>query len=476
MEDNHATHGINLKDKIGYALGDTAGLLTFGLIGSFQNEFYTDVLRIDTKHIRRMVLIARLWDAINDPLWGSFIDSRKPTKHGRFRPYILGAAFPLAIAAVLMYLFIPNLTPTQYLIYAYVTYIFYGMMYTGTNIPYGSLASVITDDEGERSSLSMWRSIGAGLGGLPAQMILPLIAYQTVTTESGEVSSLKVNTFTMFVIGLAVLSVLVYYLHFRMTKERVLLPPKQNENKYNVKNSLKQLVRNKPFIVLCVVSMLLIAYQLYTQATYKYLFKHFYNKPGLNAFVTVFTYLPMAMFIPFMGKIIKRFGKKEICSYGLLFAAVVNVVMYLLRFTSLVNNPYIFLALLFLSGAGQTFLVLEVWALVMDVIDYHELRSGRREEGTAYACYSFMRKVGQTIAGYGLNFLLSVIHYNTEAGDTVKQDPEVLKKLFDISTIVPAIMLILMFVLLMFVYSLSKKRLAQMHDEMKAAEQAAETT
>ncbi len=97
---------------------------------------------------------------------GGFIDSRKPTKWGRFRPYVMWASIPLAVAAVLMFVKIPGLTTNQYLIYAYVTYILYGMMYTGVNIPYGSLASVMTDDPMERSSLSVWRSVGAGFGNI----------------------------------------------------------------------------------------------------------------------------------------------------------------------------------------------------------------------------------------------------------------------------------------------------------------------
>ena len=97
MNENSLTHGIKTKDKLGYALGDTAGLLTFGLISSFLQMFYTDTLKIDPAKIAILFLIARIWNAINNPMWGAFIDSRKPTKHGRFRPYILGASIPLAI-------------------------------------------------------------------------------------------------------------------------------------------------------------------------------------------------------------------------------------------------------------------------------------------------------------------------------------------------------------------------------------------
>ena len=101
IANSEKTYGIGMKDRIGYALGDAGGLMTFSLISSFQQLFYTDVLKIQPKKISTLMIVARIWDAINDPLWGGFIDSRKPTKYGRFRPYILGAAVPLAIAAVL---------------------------------------------------------------------------------------------------------------------------------------------------------------------------------------------------------------------------------------------------------------------------------------------------------------------------------------------------------------------------------------
>ena len=130
MSELQATHGIKLKDKIGYALGDTAGLLTFSLIGAFQNKFYTDALGLKPSRIVILILVARIWDAINDPLWGAFIQSRKPSPKGQFRPWILGFSIPLAVCAALMFLKIPGLSETKYLIYAYITYIMYGIIFT----------------------------------------------------------------------------------------------------------------------------------------------------------------------------------------------------------------------------------------------------------------------------------------------------------------------------------------------------------
>lgn len=468
MKENSLTHGIKFKDKLGYAMGDMGGLLTFSLIGAFQNKFYTDVLHISPAKIVVLILVARLWDAINDPIWGAFIDSRKPTKQGRFRPYILWFSIPLAVSAVLMFTVIPGLNEAKYLLFAYITYILYGMMYTAVNIPYGSLASVVTDDEKERSSLSMWRSIGAGVGGLPGTILLPMIVYTTTYSADGtKIQTLDGTKLTIGVLVLSIISVAVYFGHYKLTKERI-APPKKQKSNYNVFRTIADLLKNRPFVMLCLASMLLIAFQFYYQSTYTYLFADYYHNAGLYSMVTICTYLPMAILIPVMNKLIDKFGKKELCAFGMAFAAAASFVLFFIK----TSNPYVFLAFTFLSGLGQTFLVLEVWALVMDVIDYHEFKTHRREEGTAYAFVSFTRKLGQTLAGVGLNALLALIHYNSEASANGEALPEaVLNKLYDISTLVPAIALALMAVILAFGYNLSKKKLSVLHTELEQIRQ-----
>ena len=466
---NTPTHGIKFKDKVGYALGDAAGLLTFSLIGAFQNKFYTDALGISPAKIVVLILVARIWDAINDPLWGAFIQSRKPNPKGQFRPWILTFSIPLAVSAALMFLKVPGLSQTKYLIYAYITYILYGMMYTAVNIPYGSLASVVTDDELERSSLSMWRSIGAGVGGLPGTIILPMIVY-TVTGKYANGTDIKALDETKLfwcVVVLAVISVLVYFLHYKMTKERIAPQKHKKDRDYSAVTTIKELFRDRSFVTLSIASMLLIAFQFYYQSTYTYLFTDYYGKPGLYAFVTICTYGPMAIFIPIMNKLIRKFGKKELCAFGMAFAAVVNIVLFALRGTALAHNPTVFLAFTFFSGLGQTFLVLEVWALVMDVIDHYEAKTGKREEGMTYAVFSFTRKLGQTLAGVGLNALLAAIAYDGELSKQgIGLSDAVLAKLYDISTLVPAVMLALMALILFGGYDLSKKKLETIRAEL----------
>ena len=454
------TYGIKMSEKIGYALGDTAGLLIFALVGSFLQMFYTNVLYIDPAKVTVLFLIARIWDAVNEPIWGAIIDRRKPGKNGKFRPYLRWASLPLAIFGVLMFVKIPGLTENQYLIYAYITYIGYGMMYTAVNIPYGSLASVVTTDEGERSTLSMFRSIGAGFGGLPGQILLPLFVYSTVVDELG--NSVKNLDGGKMLIGAAILaglSVIVYQCSYKMTKERVVSA--STEKQANMGKTIKTLLRNRPFIMLCIASMLLIAVQQFTQTMYNYLFTDYFEQPGLYALFTVFTYLPMAMLLPFLQKLVRRFGKKEICAAGMLFSGIAYLVLWLLH----TANVWVFLAFCFLSGLGMTFFVLEVWALVTDVIDYQEHLSGQREEGTSYAFFSFTRKLGQTLAGVLGTQMLVWIAYDAKAVTA-----QAVGKMYNLSTILPGVMCLVMAASLGIFYPLSKKKLQELFHSEKNAE------
>lgn len=457
------TSGIKFKEKIGYALGDTAGLFTFALIGSYLQLFYTNVLHISAGRIVILMLVARIWDAINDPIWGSLIDRRAPGKNGKFRPYLKWVSLPLAICGFLVFVKIPGLTENQYLIYAYITYIMYGMMYTGINIPYGSLASMITTDELERSDLSVFRSLGAGLGGLPAQILLPLVVYSYVVDSAGNrILDAAGNTqkyldgtkLMLAVALLAGMSVIVYLFSYKLTKERVRSAPVRE--KADVWGTVRVLLKNRPFVTLCIASMFLIATQQYTQTVYNYLFLDYFKKPELYALVTVFTYLPMALLIPFMKKCVSRFGKKELCAYGMALSTLASLLLWILK----TQNVYVFFVLCFMSGLGMTFFVMEIWALVTDVIDYQEKLSGRREEGTSYAFFSFTRKLGQTIAGSLGAAVIGFIGYDDTA---LAQTPEVLNKMYTVSTALPAVMCAVMAIVLGVAYPLGKAQLKQLH-------------
>lgn len=450
---------LSKKNIIGYALGDTGGVLSFGVVSSFLQMYYTDVLHISLAKITVLMLVARIWDAINDPICGAFIDSRKPTKYGRFRPYVYWLSFPMIIAFVLIFVKIPGLSENQYLIYAYITYIFYGMMYTGVNIPYGSMASVMTDDQREQSTLSVARSFGSGIGSLPGQILLPLFVYSTAV-DTG-VKYLDGNKLLAGIVLIAGFMVIIYTASFRMTKENI--TPPANQEKSNMLKVMGQLVKNRPFVTLCLASLLLIAGSMYTQTIFNYLFKNYFGTPGLFALVTVATYIPMLVLMPFIGKLMMRFGKKEICSFGSIFAAAAFLVLYFIK----TDSPYVFLAFVFVTGFGVSFFTLEVWALVTDTIDYQEKLTHRRDEGTSYACFSFFRKLGQTLAGMGASLALAFVGYVTAEGVT-EQTAEVNRGIYDIATLVPFAMYLVMFLILQFAYPLTKEKIEELKAELAA--------
>lgn len=445
------TYGITLKDKIGYALGDTGGCLTFGIIGSFLQMFYTNVLCLPYGKIMVLFTVARLWDAINDPMWGAVVDMRRSGKKGKFLQYIRWGSIPLAVSAVLTFTKFGSLSENQYLIIAYVTYIVYGMMYTVVTIPYGSLASVVTSDKDERSALSVFRSIGAGLGGLPGQVILPLFVYSA--TDTGK-KALDGNKLLIGVAVLSVISIFVYQACYAMTTERVVSPPVPE--KKNWKTTARVLFTNRPFIGLSIASMLLLATQQYTQTMYNYLFLNYFKKPELYAAVTVVTYLPMLILFPFMGMLVRKYGKKELCALGMAAAAIANAILLLIR----THNVYVFFALTFISGFGMMFFTLEIWAMATDVINYQEKHSGQREEGTTYAAFSFGRKLGQTLSAVMSTGVIGLIGY-----DAKNLTEEAVNGLYTVSAAVPAAACMLMALLLGVVYNIGKNKLGEIYSD-----------
>ena len=459
MKTDKETSGkLSLKNYIGYAMGDMGGVITFGTIGSFLQMYYTDVLHIPLAKITVLMLIARIWDAINDPICGALIDAQKPTKYGRFRPYVFWFSVPLAIAFILCFLKIPGLSENQYLIYAYITYILYGMLYTAVNIPYGSMASAMTEDFKERSNLSVIRSLGAGFGSAPGQILLPLFVYSTAV-ESGA-KYLDGGKLLTGVILLAGFAVIIFFGFFKLTRESIgLRKPKEKES---ITQTVMDLLKNRPFVTLCLASMMLIAGSMYTQTVFNYLFKNYYQKPGLFSLVTIFNYIPMLAIMPFMGKLADRFGKKGICAFGSLFAAIAFLILFFIKTT----NPYIFLAVILIGGFGLSFFTLEVWAMVTDVIDFHELKTLRRSEGTTYASFSFFRKLGQTLAGIGASIALGAIGYRTEEG-ILLQAQEVNEGIYNIATLIPFFMYLIMYLLLRFGYPLTRKKVEEMKGELE---------
>ena len=446
-----ANRGIGMKDKLGYAFGDLASCLVFGLTQSVLNKYYTDVLEISVLHVMIMTVIARIWDAVNDPIWGRIIDRAPRKADGRYRRWIKIFSLPVALSTVLMFLNVSGLAPAGRLAYIYVTYILFGMLYTCINIPYGSLAQVITADDKERSSLSVFRSIGSTFGAMPA-MVLASVCYVTV-------DGVKQMSHTRVFIGacvIAALSVVFYLLCHAWTRERVVSQPAPKQ-KGQTGKVVKALFRSRPFMAVSLASMLFLAAQMFGQGYNSYLFHHFFQKPGLTMLPTVFQYLPVAVIMFFATKLGNKFGRREVCGCGVLVAAVFYIVLFLLSLAG-ITNVWLYLAANLMAGIGTAFLFLLVWVLATDAIDYNKVRYGVNDEATSYAFYTFMRKLGQTVATVLINVPLLRIGYNGSELKTEGLSQAALKTMYNYSVMIPAVLFLLVFLLLWFVYPLSKQK------------------
>lgn len=204
---------FGFKDKIGYMFGDFGNDFFFIFVASFLMLFYTDVMGISGTIVGLLFLGARIWDAVMDVTWGRFIDSRPAGKNGKFKPWMMRMAFPLVVFGVLMFTKISGMSDRFYLIYAFATYIIWGSLYSTVNIPYGSMASVITGDPTERASLSTFRSIGASIAGVVTSVVVPLVVFVNNKADAGR--------FSLIAIVFAVLAMVCYSLCYFLSTERI---------------------------------------------------------------------------------------------------------------------------------------------------------------------------------------------------------------------------------------------------------------
>lgn len=439
---------FGMQDKIGYMLGDLGNDMFFQFISGYLMLFYTDVLGITAGAVGTMLIIARIWDAINDPMMGTFIDRRPAGKNGKFRPYLIYAALPVTCMGFLVFTKIPGIPENMKLVYAYVTYIGFGMCYTAYNIPYGSLASVMTNDPVERTSLSTFRSIGAMVAGIIIMLIVPkLIFVDGVASASGFMKAAAI-----FVI----LSNICYFAAFKLTTERVKHEVNTNKEKTSIVDTLKTLLKNRALVGIMLATFGMMVSQFGAQALTPYLYKDYFAQPELISLASGVGMVSSFIILPFLTPLVAKFGKKELACGTM----VIAILAYLALFLIPTKNAYVFMAINFVASVGIGFFNVLIWALVGDAIDYQAYLSGKREEGIVYASYSLVRKLGQAIAGGVGGFALTFIGYKAGAAT---QTAEVALGIKNVITILPVLSTVLAFLAMTFIYNLSKSKLVEIN-------------
>lgn len=365
------------RDKIGYLFGDLGNDFTFLLASSYLLVFYTNVAGLQPAHVGLLFLVARLVDAFTDVGWGRFLDRHRPSPAGRFRAWIGRAALPLVVVSALLYA--PFISEWDYglkLAYAAVTYLLWGsVFYTMVNIAYGSLASVMSPNPGERASLSVFRAFGANVAGLFVALVPPLLIYATVDG----VSQVLPGSFFMTGIGFSVAALVFYAICYTQVRERVQAAPVQEKRSFL--KLLRSLAGNRALLGLMAGNLVLMLASLLTMSMAAYLWLNYFNNGALSGPAQLANYLPGLVLAPVAAWLARRFGKKEIIVTGMLFSSAV----YIFLAVTHVESPWVFIALTVLAGFGMGTYSLLVWALIGDVIDHEEVRSGERDDGTVYA-------------------------------------------------------------------------------------------
>jgi glycoside/pentoside/hexuronide:cation symporter, GPH family len=407
---------LPIKEKIGYSLGDAASNLYFGIFMSFIPIFYTDVFGLPAKTMAIMFLVTRLWDAVNDPIMGTIAD-RTETRWGKFRPYIISVAPLLAVAGVLAFT-TPGFEIGGKIFYAYVTYTLLTMLYTAANVPYSALMGVMTPNSMERASASQYRFVSAFIGQLIVSgATLYLVAY------FGGGNAQVGWQWTVGSFG--ILSTVLLGITFFTTRERV-HPPK--EQKANTKQDLKDLFRNKPWLLIAVATIFQLLFAVMRGSSTPYFFKYYVLDQQLHlldhsitlsidgftsAFMAVGNAATLlgALLAIFFAKIL---DKKNTYSGFLIASAVFSCGFYFLQ----PHNVLMIFALNVIVSFFMGTVSVMQWAIYTDTADYGEWKFGRRATGLIMAASLFALKLGLTFGGTFVGLLLDFHGFVANAEQT----------------------------------------------------------
>ena len=447
------------KDEWGYIFGDMAGSFVNLYVDAYFLTFCTYCLGIDAAWMGTLFLFARLWDAINDPIIGSFPDRWHLGKSkDKFTPWIKLFMIPLALSGVLCFWKVPLEGIALHAFVAFA-YIFFGMSYTGTSMPFGALANGVTVDPVQRSKLSRARSVGGGLVGAVALGMVPILCYENNQPIP--------ERFTLLAVIFGICSIVSYILLCTLTKERVREERVEGE-KFEFFKVLKMVLKNRPLIgvmIATIGSMLVITG---SSQTYGYIYKEVYGDASLATISMAMSMPFMIVIFPLIPKMVNKFGKRDV----ILYTAVLSFIFSAVRMFIYIDNVWVYTALNIMTLLGQTAFTMLIWALVSDCLDYSEWKTGFRSDGSMYSMYTFSRKIGSTIASSGLAWGLGLVGY--VSGENVVQTTEAVHGIYYLCNAIPTICYALILIGIGLIFNLDKKKTDQMYAEMAAKREAAQ--
>jgi glycoside/pentoside/hexuronide:cation symporter, GPH family len=390
---------LSIGEKTGYALGDMAANFVFQAMLALQLDFYTHTFGLTASQAGTLFLVVGLSVACFNPVMGVIAD-RTTSKWGKFRPWLLWTAVPFGIISVLTFT-TPQLSPAAKIVYAWTTYILLRVVYTVNNVPYASLTAVMTQDPDERTSISSYRQIAANSAGfIVASLAIPMVKF------FGQGDDARGYQLTMGL--LSVLSVAFFIISFFVTKERIQPDPQQ---KSSLGQDLSDLFSNQPWIALFMVTLFYFSAILVRGNVMLPYFRFVAGNVNLFAWFNGFGLAALLLGVACSTAVSVRVGKRELFIASMILTGIFNVALYVIP----PQSTYIIIAVEVLRQYSFGLSGPILWAMMGDVADYGEWKTGRRATGTVTAGVVFALWAGLALGGAIAGWLLSAYGLISEA-------------------------------------------------------------
>ncbi|MEE4198386.1 MAG: MFS transporter [Bacteroidales bacterium] len=444
---NRIATKLSFKEKVGYGIGDTASHFVWDMVGFWILIFYTDTFGISAAAAGSIMLIARLWDMVSDPIMGIIADRTK-TRWGKFRPYILWMALPYSILAVLTFT-TPSFDMTGKIIWAGTTYFLLMTVFTAINLPYSSLSAVMTGDSYERAGLNSYRFVFAFAG----QLIVSGTAL-TLARFFGNGNDAKGYQITLILFS--VISFILFMITFKTTRERIPPPKEQTQS---LKKDFKNLFKNRPWVILFfvgIISFIMFAIQ---NLSIAYYFKYYLGREENVQLFNITGTLALIAAIPFSKYLARKFGKKNTFIASSLISGLFFILLYLPGEKNILS---IYL-LNILAKMAYAPAVPLLWTMLADTADYSEWKNGRRATGLVFSAATFAQKAGWGIGGALAGWFLVLFKFVPN----VEQTAFAINGIKLMISVIPGILYMACAIFLFF-YDIDKKTCERMQQELEA--------
>ena len=474
---------FSIRDSLAYAAGDLGCNMSFALKGTIMPLFWTQVMGLSAWY-SLLIIILQVWDAINDPLIGTMVDSdRRKYKRNKFLQYIWFGSIGLIVGGALCFLPFPGAPEWAKIVIFMAGYVVWDAFYTVANVPYGSLLSLISTDPADRASLSAWRSIGGMVGNILPMVILPFLVYNADGSLNGPM--VFVAALVMGVLGFICFQFMIKNTEIRVDTE---VTTGEEMPKFNVIKAMGNFLKNRPAVGATLAAMgMFIGMQGATTAV-SVTFQIYFDNPQISGLISMFSMIPIVVFTPLARKMVTKYGKKELSIFGsiayivgaaVLFLAPLGIIPVTETSTGLDLIIYIVAQLIMALGMGIYSTV--SWAMMGDAIDYNEWKTGTRDEGVVYSLHSFFRKLAQGIGPavaltimQGMGYVNNAVDPDTGADfiDVTLFDWAFAQDVRSLIAVLYLVAAVMLFIGLGLVYNLDKKTLNKMQEELAARKAA----